>query len=553
MIIHRRQLMEKIRVQANSAGTETALKWVNEKITQLKLSKKDEMQEELMAEESIVSLMRHARENDIIEIGIGRRFNSTYLYFSASGSELNYGEIATELSSDEILSQTDDIKAQAYIQNLMAKAFADKIHYSRKNGINTVRLLVKKSKINSAKLSGLAIALAVVFGLIFRFFCPQTVNDVLCDSVFSSIQNVFMNMLFCTVGPIVFFSIISSVSSFTDLSSFGRIGVKVFATYCMTSIVAILIGVGIVTILQPGEFGSIVVTEVSADAQSVVSLKDTILGMVPDNIVKSFLENNTLQLIVLSVIIGISINVLGQHGKMIHDLFEAFNALFLQIIKFLSKLIPLVIFCSLSMFIIASDAQSILSILQILLLSLLGIVLMIGVYSLMLLISGVNPLYFLKKYLPTGMSVGVIQSSNAGIPINMSACDRLGVPKKIYSFSIPLGATINMDGDTICTSVMLLTFARLCGISLDLSTLITLCLTILLFSMATPGVPGATVGFFAIYFSMLGLDQSLFPLAITLSTVMDMFITFQNVTGDVAATVMVAKTEKLLDITKYKS
>lgn len=362
-----------------------------------------------------------------------------------------------------------------------------------------------------------------------------------------------MNMLFCTVGPIVFFSIISSVSSFTDLSSFGRIGVKVFATYCITSIFAVLLGVGIVTILQPGEFGSIVVTEVSADAQSVVSLKDTILGMVPDNIVKSFLENNTLQLIVLSVIIGISINVLGQHGKMIHDLFEAFNALFLQIIKFLSKLIPLVIFCSLSMFIIASDAQSILSILQILLLSLLGMVLMIGVYSLMLLISGVNPLYFLKKYLPTGMSVGVIQSSNAGIPINMSACDRLGVPKKIYSFSIPLGATINMDGDTVCTSVMLLTFARLCGISLDLSTLITLCLTILLFSMATPGVPGATVGFFAIYFSMLGLDQSLFPLAITLSTVMDMFITFQNVTGDVAATVMVAKTEKLLDITKYKS
>ena len=545
-------MTDNLTFKTDTEGLKNALLWINSNIEKLNLDRKEQMQSELIAEESLVALARHATNNDIVEISLIQHLKSTYLYISAKGSELTTGEIATDTSLKDIAEQTDNIRAQAYIQKLMVKAYANLVNYSNKNGVNTVKIQIHKNRISSTQLSLCSIGLAIVLGLILRNFGNEGITNVLCESIFSPIQTILMNLLFCVVGPVVFFSIISATSSFSDITSLGKVGIKVFATYIATSVSALLISVGLVQIFKPGTFGSVIVDSVMTSDSASITFKNALLGIVPSNLLQSFLDDNMLQLILIAILIGICINTMGQYSKILHELFEAFNALFLQMMKLVCKTIPLLLFVSISTLMITTDIRIMKSLGQMMLLYILSTVCVLVLYCLILLINGINPLIFIKKYLPTGISIGFIQSSNAGIPINMEACEQLGISKKIYAFSIPLGATINMDGNVIASTIVMLTFARMCGINMPPAAMITFCLTIILMSVVTPGVPGAALSMWTILFTTIGLPASIFPLAITMHTLIDTPGTFSNVTGDVVASLVVAKSEHQLDMEIFK-
>lgn len=332
--------------------------------------------------------------------------------------------------------------------------------------------------------------------MLFKFFLPEAVSQMLNDNLFAPIKTMFMNGLKMVVAPVVFFSIISAVGQFGNLSEMGKIGGKVLGLYLLTTVFASAIGIGIGCMFQPG--GGIAMSTAASGILSVasqemdISIRDMITNIVPSNFTAPFLEANMLQLIFLAVICGIASGMIGSHGKTINDFFSACNELFLKITTLLIKFMPIAVFCSILSLILTTGMQTLLPVLRICAYFLAGLLLMMAVYCLMLfLLAKLNPIPFVRKYWPVMAQVASTASSNAALPLNMSTCEKkLGISRRVYSLSLPLGATMNMDGTCVYLGVAALALAKLYGVEIMDTNLLPIAATIILLSIGAPGVSG---------------------------------------------------------------
>jgi Na+/H+-dicarboxylate symporter len=185
----------------------------------------------------------------------------------------------------------------------------------------------------------------------------------------------------------------------------------------------------------------------------------------------------------------------------------------------------------------------------------LGFLLMATCYGCLVAIVGrLNPFIFFRKYLPTALEVLAIGSSNASMPQNMKFCEeKMGISKQVYAFSIPLGATINMDGGTVETIALFLFVANTYGLHMTPSFYITLFVTTLLLTMGTPGVAGAGLIAYTVLFTQFDIPLTAMSLIITLDSLVDMFATVSNTMGDVCATTIVARSQGMIDVDVYNS
>ncbi len=370
---------------------------------------------------------------------------------------------------------------------------------------------------------------------------------------------MFINALNIIVGPVVFFSIATCISQFSDLSELGRIGAKIMGLYILTSLIAILIGFGAFFIIDPGTPGMALSSSIGAKAVDVattnISLLDTIVGIVPSNLLKPFVESQTLQIIFLAILCGTSIGAIGKYSKILTDIFEACNSLFLTITTLIAKMIPVAVFAAMIIMIVESGHTAILSVLGMCLTFILGIITMMITYMLILALLGrLNPFTFFKKNLPGMLTSFSLASSNAAMPTNMNICEHsLGISPKVFSFSIPLGATINMDGGSIHLAINALFFAKLYGIEISTSSLVAIAFTIIMLSMGTPGVPGAQFVSLSVLFAQLGIPPEALGLIMGVDSILDMIRTTSNTTGDMVVTTTVASQEHLIDLEIYNS
>ena len=186
--------------------------------------------------------------------------------------------------------------------------------------------------------------------------------------------------------------------------------------------------------------------------------------------------------------------------------------------------------------------------------TLLSFAIMLLVYSLIMFFIGkINPLNFFKKASSAMVTAFSLSSSNATIPETLKCCKKLGISDSIYTFSIPFGATINMDGAVTQTMVATLLFMELLNVHLPLPTFIAFCASLVLLSAGMPGIPNAQIVMLTISFNMLNMPLSAIPLVVAISSIIEMFGTMINVTGDMAMTTTVASTEKMLDLKKFNS
>ena len=259
-----------------------------------------------------------------------------------------------------------------------------------------------------------------------------------------------------------------------------------------------------------------------------------------------------LQLIFLAVICGIATGMIGKYSDMVKDLFEAGNDLFLKITTIIIGFMPFAVFCSITSMMITTGVKTIISVLGMLGTFLFGLVCMMTIYCLLILVIGrVNPLHFVQKYVPTMLQVFSMASSNASIPVNMDACENLGISKKIYSLSIPLGATLNMDGTCIYLGVFALALAKTYGIPVTGATLFSLSISIVVLSMGAPGVAGAGLICLSVLLEQMGVPLEAIGLVMGIDSLVGMFRTMSNCLGDVAVSTIVAKQEDALDMEKY--
>ncbi|RKM60644.1 dicarboxylate/amino acid:cation symporter [Butyrivibrio sp. CB08] len=557
MFKERNMLMAKMKnFRKSFSGDSTSLledvmEFIDSSLTSIGTNKKLIQKTELITEEMIAELSKNSFPGSALKVQVTKRLGDTSVNLSMKGAAFE------PYSDDESIDEDSSI---GVIRSVLLRSYGENFKYRNKNNVNLVRIVADQSeqKLNNSALY--ALALGLVFGIIARMFIPQPVNAVLCDYILDPIKTVFMHAIKIIVAPVVFFSIVSCFSQFGSLSEVGKLGSKVIGVYLLTTVIAVFVGLAVFSIIQPGEFGFALASDLSSQAVNIdtsvdTSLLSTVLNIVPSNFLSPFLESDTLQLIFLAVLCGLSVGSIGQYSAMLKELFDALNSLFLSITKIIAKFIPVAGFVSIALLIINLSIDNLVAILSAALSHMLAICVMLCVYGMLVMILGrVNPIKFFKNNREGMITSLTLSSSSASVPTNMRVCtEKMGISPVVANFSIPLGATINMDGVCIYLTMFGLFMAKAYGIQITLPALISLCFTIVLLSLGAPGVPGCALICLGVILETLNIPMEALGLIIAINPILDMFDTMSNTTGDVAAAVIVARSEKMLDVEKFNS
>ena len=506
------------------------------------LKKNEENRALLMVEETLMTMLEHTT-GDEVTISVNYLGGNLKIRLSAKGESF-------DLSADE-----DDDPMRAALM----KSFAQDIRIKNVKGSNVITISAFKSRyLLLYKLIGAGL-LSIAVSFLLKAAASQQLCQWVSEHIMTTGKTLFMNCLNMLIPPLVFFSIASAIVGFGDTSQLGRIGGKTTALYGFTTICATVFGFILVELIKPYRYGSAALAA-AAPVQNgfEMSFGDSLINIIPDNILKAFLDANTIQIIFLAIVIGLGITVVGAKAKAFGEFITAGNEVFLKITNTLVGFMPLLIFCIIGEVILGGGDGGNGIGLPVMIgigVYILAIAVMIVFYLLMLRILGkLRPLVFMKKYMPYMLQVVGIGSSSAAIPLNMKACEELGIDKKVYSLSIPLGATINMDGTTIYMSVFGLLLARLYGLQVNLSVYFTLTFAILMLSAGAPPVMGSSIICLTALMRTIGLPaEEAVTMVLGVEVIAALLRTANNAICDMVGSLIVANQEGLLDEEKYYS
>lgn len=388
----------------------------------------------------------------------------------------------------------------------------------------------------------IALILAVIAGLLM-----QKVPDV-AGSYIKPFGTIFLNLVKFIVGPIVLFSIMAGIVSMKDLKKLGAIGGTTLIYYFCTTAVAVSIGLLVSSVFK-SSFPALSTASLSYAPPKSTSALDTLVSIFPSNFIVPFSSANMLQVIVMAILIGFSVILLGEKAEPSVNAINHLNDIFMKCMEMILKLSPIGVFCLLTPVIAANGAAVIGSLAKVLLVAYICYILhMLIVYSFTVrTLGGISPLKFYKEMAPA-ITFAFSSASTVGtLPLNMECTKRLGVPKEISSFVLPLGATINMDGTAIYQGVCAVFIAACYGIDLTFAQMASIVLTATLASIGTAGVPGAGMVMLAMVLTSVGLPVDGIALVAGVDRIFDMGRTTLNITGDASCTVIVSNLMKKRD------
>lgn len=401
----------------------------------------------------------------------------------------------------------------------------------------------------------IAIGLGVLFGVFLNTLEPSSFkDDFLLGGILKLLGTGFLNLIKMLVVPLVFTSLICGASSMNDIKRLGRIGGKTLGFYMITTALAISISLFIAKVINPGsnlDMSSLVSTEPTiAENQPLV---DTLLNIIPTNPIASLANGEMLQIIFFALLVGVSINTIGEKGKCVKEFFEALNEMCMKLVSMIMSLAPIGVFALISNTFATTGIKAIFSLLSFIFTTYLALLIQAFIVYMVLakVLTGLKIKPFLKEFFDIALVTFSTASSNASIPLSLEKMDKLGVSKSISSFTIPLGATINMDGTAIMQGVSCIFIAQIYGIDLTIQNFITIILTATLASVGTAGVPGVGMITLSMVLSSVGLPLEGIGLIMGIDRILDMGRTTINVMGDCICTLIVSSSEKELDKTKY--
>lgn len=378
-------------------------------------------------------------------------------------------------------------------------------------------------------------------------------NTVFIDGFFRVGGEIFIASLTMLVVPLVFISLVCGTSVLSDISTLGKLGVKSLSLYIITTAIAISIAISFALLISPGD-GIVLTSNAAPNVSEAPSLADVIINMMPSNPIRSMAEGNMLQIIVFSVLFGLAIAMVGAKGKKLVRLFEDLNTVIMQLVLILMKLAPYGVFCLMARVFTELSWQAIGSLAQYF------FVVMAALFAHALLIfplllkvfTGLNPIVFYKKIRSALLFGFSTSSSSATLPVTMEVVtNKLGVHNSVSAFTLPLGATINMDGTAIMQGVATVFIAQVYGIDLSLADYLMVILTATLASIGTAGVPGVGLIMLAMVLQQVGLPVEGIALIIGVDRLLDMTRTAVNIAGDATVSCIVAKSEGKLDIDSF--
>ncbi len=375
-------------------------------------------------------------------------------------------------------------------------------------------------------------------------------DTYLVSGVFEVVGKVFVISLKLLVVPLVFVSLVCGTSALgEDNRRMGPMAGKTILLYLLTTGIAISMALMMAVLVGPG-VGINLGEETTYAAKEAPSIKQVIINIFPANPVKAMAEGNMLQIIVFALLFGVAVSKSETHGKKIGEFFTSLNEVVMKMVTLLMELAPYGVFCLMAKLFANLGIDAIVGLLKYFL-TVLAVLLLhgLGVYSILLkTLSGLNPLMFLKKIRPVWLFAFSTASSGATIPVTLKTVEqKLGVKNTIASFTVPLGATINMDGTAIMQGVATVFIAQAFNIDIGIGGYLMVILTATLASIGTAGVPGVGLITLAMVLQQVGLPVEGIALIIGVDRLLDMVRTAVNVTGDSMVSCVVAKTEKELD------
>lgn len=380
-----------------------------------------------------------------------------------------------------------------------------------------------------------------------------SIRGLLVDGVFEVVGKVFVASLQMLVVPLVFVSLICGTCSLKDTTKLGRIGGKAIALYLITTAIAISFAMSLALFISPGE-GVNMVANTTFESREAPSLAQVLIQMFPSNPFEAFAQGNMLQVIVFALLFGISIALSGKAGERVASLFEDFSVVIMRLVTVLMNIAPYGVFCLLAGLFTDVSIETFGNLIKYFLVVFVALVLHATItYPVLLkLLTGLNPLIFLRKMRNTAIFAFSTSSSNATLPITMeTVTKKMGVKNSIASFTVPLGATINMDGTAIMQGVATVFIAQVFNVDLTLSDYLIVILTATLASIGTAGVPGVGLIMLAMVLDQVGLPVEGIGLIIGVDRLLDMTRTAVNVTGDSMVTLIVGKSENQFDEEAY--
>lgn len=389
----------------------------------------------------------------------------------------------------------------------------------------------------------LRVSIALVLGIVVGLVGGQPVAEWLAP-----VGELLLRLLKFLIVPIVLFTLMVGINQ-ASIGSMGRVGRKLLVYYVATSALAIVVGLVVASILEPGS-GMTLDENASVDVPENPGVVKVLLGIVPTNIVSAFSEPNLLGIIFTAIVFGIALLKLREStdqaglAEQLYRVIEGLNAVTLKVMTGVLQFVPIGVFAIVAKTAGAQGMNTILALGDMVLVLYIALAVHLVFYCGLMRVFGVRLGGFFREARTPMATAFATQSSSGTLPLTLDAARRMGIPQNIYGFSLPLGATINMDGAAIRIAISAVFAANVVGVPLDLMTMIEIVLIGTLTSIGTAGVPGAGIVMIATVFSQVGLPIETVALLASIDALVGMGATGLNVTGDLVGSAIISRTER---------
>lgn len=411
--------------------------------------------------------------------------------------------------------------------------------------------------LNLTKKIFISMFLGAIFGIIIQTISSDFIkNTIILDGVIKILSDIFLSSIKMMVVPLVFISLTCGAASIENIRKLGRVGIKTFSFYILTTCIAITIGVILALTIKPGiglDMSHLLISQPTISQDK--SFIDIIVGIVPTNPFESLIKGDMLQIIFFSILLGISISLIGKKAEIVKKSFESLNEVIMKIVQIVMSFAPIGVFALMTNTFATIGFNAMIPLIKYMFVILLALIIHSifiygGIFKLFTRLS-LKP--FLKKFIKPASIVFSTASSNAALPVTLETVNEMGVDNSISSFTIPLGATINMDGTAIMQGVAAIFISQVYSAELGLSSILTIILTATLASIGTAGVPGVGMVMLSMVLQSVGLPIEGIGLIIGIDRILDMCRSTVNTMGDCICTIVISKSEGSFNVDKYYS
>jgi Na+/H+-dicarboxylate symporter len=471
------------------------------------VERKDALRYRLSAEECLLYWLEHGLEGSEVSLQMGTLMRSPFITLEVQGKSLNpYAE-----DDDDYGTYTDSI--------LVSLGLSPEYSYAR--GRNRIRFRIKKKSLNQVVVLCIVLGTAALFGVLGMLLIPADVRGVLLKSIVKPLYDTFFKILGCLAGPMVFLSVVEGVNGIGNAETFGRIGRGLMIRFALIVLISSAAASVFFPILGPEISGA------GEGGSHVGTITDLLLGIFPSNIVEPFTSGNTLQVILMGIVIGIALLYLGRQTSSLADTLNQINALVQFLMQLISKIMPYVIFLVVVNLTWSGGLSILLTSWKLFAVMLLAIVLMSVVFLAVTSVKmKVRPILLIKKSLPTFLIALTTASSAAAFSSNVETCEnKFGIEPSFIRFGIPLGMVIHKPVTGVYNLLLVFYFARQYNVRCSFSWICIAVFICAIVAIAMPPIPGGGAVGYSLLFLQMGIPSDALAVALAMDIITDFFIT----------------------------